>query len=111
RDLDAGEMGSRRSFEEDAPAAYQAWQRSLADSIATIGTALAPGRAAAIVLGDSIAKGRALYALDDLRDALTADLVIEAWASQERPMLGAGERRAFGDRPKAEHIVVLRRQG
>jgi hypothetical protein len=35
--------------------------------------------------------------------------VIEAWASQERPMLGAGERGAFGERPKAEHAVVLRR--
>jgi hypothetical protein len=37
-------------------------------------------------------------------------VVIEAWASQERPMLGSVERRAFGDRPKAEHIIVLRRQ-
>jgi len=36
--------------------------------------------------------------------------VLEAWASQHRPMLG-GERRAFGDRPKAEHIVLLRRRG
>ena len=50
-----------------------------------------------------------MFALDDLRDALTADLVIEAWASQERPMLGAAERRAFGDRGKAEHAIVLRR--
>jgi SAM-dependent methyltransferase len=109
RDLDEGEIGSRRSFEDDAPAAYRAWQDSLADVIAAIGRALAPGRAAALVLGDSVARGRALYALDDLRGALTGDLVIEAWASQERPMLGAAERRAFGDRPKAEHIAVLRR--
>jgi hypothetical protein len=36
--------------------------------------------------------------------------VVEAWASQHRPMLGAGERRAFGDRPKAEHVILLRRQ-
>ena len=58
-----------------------------------------------------MARGRALYARDDLREALAADVVLEAWASQERPMLGTGERRAFGDRPKAEHIVVLRRTG
>ncbi len=109
RELDAGELGSRRSFEEDAPAAYQAWRRSLATSVAAIAAALAPGRAAALVVGDSVARGRALYALDDLRDALTGDLVIEAWASQERPMFGAAERRAFADRVKAEHIVVLRR--
>jgi hypothetical protein len=109
RELDAGEVGSRRSFEEDPAAAHRAWQKALAGIVARIGRALAPGAAAAIVIGDSVARGRALYALDDLRDALTGDLAIEAWASQERPMLGAVERRAFGDRPKAEHVVVLRR--
>ena len=109
RDLDAGELGPRRAFDNDPRAAYDAWRAAHADVIASIGRALAPGRAAAIVMGDSVAKGKALFALDELRDALTSDLTIEAWASQERPMLGAGERRAFGDRPKAEHAVVLRR--
>jgi SAM-dependent methyltransferase len=109
RDLDEGELGPRRAFEHDPPAAYQAWRTAHAQVIAAMGRALAPGRAAILVLGDSVARGRALYALDELRDALTADLAIEAWASQERPMLGAVERRAFGDRPKAEHAVMLRR--
>ena len=109
RELDAGEIGSRRSFEDDPHEALRRWKKALAGSIDRITTALAPGRAAAIVIGDSVARGRALYALDDLREALTADVVIESWASQERPMLGSVERRAFGDRPKAEHIVVLRR--
>ena len=59
--------------------------------------------------GDSVAAGRAMFALDDLRDALTGDLSIEAWASQERTILGQLERRAFGARAKSEHIVVLRR--
>jgi hypothetical protein len=109
RALDEGEIGSRRAFEDDAPAAYRAWQAALAQTVSTIARALAPGRAAALVIGDSVARGRALYALDDLREALSSDLVLEAWASQERPMLGGPERRAFGDRPKAEHAVVLRR--
>jgi len=109
RELDAGELGARRSFEADPPAAYRAWKAALAQCIAVIARALAPGRAAALVIGDSVARARALYALDDLRDALPGDLVLEAWASQHRPMLGAIERRAFGDRPKAEHAVVLRR--
>ena len=61
------------------------------------------------MIGDSIAGNRAMYALDDLRGALTDDLVLEAWASQQRPMLGGREHRAFTERPKAEHIVVLRR--
>ncbi|HTL36219.1 MAG TPA: hypothetical protein VL326_23970 [Kofleriaceae bacterium] len=109
RDFDAGEIGSRRSFDEDPAEAHRRWKRALAGILGKMAAALAPGRAAAVVIGDSVARGRALYALDDTREALTGDLVIEAWASQERPMLGSVERRAFGDRPKAEHIVVLRR--
>ena len=110
RPLDAGEIGSRRSFESD-PGAGAAWRAALADSLDAIARALAPGRAAALVIGDSVARGRAIYALDDVRGALTDELVLEAWASQHRPMLGGGERRAFGDRAKAEHIVLLRRRG
>jgi hypothetical protein len=109
RDFDAGEIGSRRSFESD-PGAEQTWRTALADALDAIARALAPGRAAAIVIGDSIANNRAIYALDDVRGALTDDLVLEAWASQHRPMLGARELRIFGDRPKAEHIILLRRR-
>ncbi|MEO8549146.1 MAG: hypothetical protein ABI678_04215 [Kofleriaceae bacterium] len=109
RDLDDGELGSRRSFEADPPAARDAWRKALAGFISKIAAALAPGRRAAIVTGDSVAANRAMFALDDLRDALTGDLVIEAWASQERAMLGQTERRAFGDQLKREHVVVLRR--
>lgn len=109
RDLDAGEIGSRRSFEAAADA-DQTWRAALADALDAITSVLAPGRAAAIVIGDSLARNRAMYALDDLRGALTDELVLEAWASQQRPMLGGRELRAFGDRPKAEHIVLLRRR-
>jgi hypothetical protein len=110
RDLDAGEIGSRRSFEHSPAEAMQAWQLALADALDAIARVLAPGRAAAIVIGDSFTQNRAIYALEDVRGALTDDLVLEAWASQERPMLGGREQRAFADRPKAEHIVLLRRR-
>jgi SAM-dependent methyltransferase len=109
RNLDAGEIGSRRSFTSN-PDAIHAWRTALADALDAIARALAPGRPAALVIGDSIAGTRAIYALDDLRAALTDDLVLEAWASQHRPMLGGREHRAFADRPKAEHIVLLRRR-
>jgi SAM-dependent methyltransferase len=109
RDFDAGEIGSRRSFEVE-PSGEHAWRTALARALDVIARALAPGRAAAIVIGDSVANNRAVYALDDLRGALTDDLVLEAWASQHRPMLGGREQRIFGDRPKAEHIVLLRRR-
>ena len=109
RELDAGEIGSRRSFEANFATANMQWRSALTDTIATIARALAPGAAAAIVIGDSIALNRAIYALDDIRDTLTDELVLEAWASQQRPMLGS-ERKSFGDRPKAEHIILLRKR-
>lgn len=109
RNFDDHELGSRRSFADDPAAARAAWQRAVAGYVAKISAALAPGRAAALVIGDSLAARRAMFALDDLRDAVTGDLVLEAWASQTRPKLGQVEHRAFGDRDKAEHIVVLRR--
>src|SRR5439155_331028 len=48
RELDAGEIGSRRSFEAD-PDAGAAWRAALADALDAIARALAPGRAAAPV--------------------------------------------------------------
>jgi hypothetical protein len=109
RNLDEGELGSRRAFEEDPAEAHRLWKRALAGMIDKMSATLAPGRAAAIVIGDSMAKGRGIYALDDVREALPGDLNLEAWASQERPMLGTGEKRAFAERPKAEHVIVLRK--
>jgi SAM-dependent methyltransferase len=114
RDMDEGEIGSRRSFEKDPAGADAAWRLALAEALGSIARTLAPGRLAAIVLGDSVARGRGMFALDDVREALAGPelagaMVLEAWASQERPMLGAVERRAFGERGKAEHVILLRR--
>jgi SAM-dependent methyltransferase len=109
RALDAGEIGSRRSFRTSQEGERQ-WRAALVDAIDEIARVLAPNALVAIMIGDSFAGGRAMYALDDLRLALTDDLVVAAWASQERPMLGASEKRAFGDRAKAEHVMMLRRR-
>ena len=108
RDFNAREIGARRTFKNSRPAERD-WHRALADSLDAIARVLVPGAFAAIVIGDSFAGGSAHYALDDLRGALTDELGVAAWASQERPMLGAGERRVFGERVKAEHVVILRR--
>jgi len=109
REYDAGEIGSRRSFETSAEAARH-WKAALATTLDSFTRALAPGAVAALVIGDSLAARRAVYAMDDLREALTDELVLEAWASQTRPMLGGLEKRAFAERPKCEHAVLLRRR-
>ena len=109
RGLDDGEIGSRRSFNKSGPAGESAWHDALTNSLRSIARVLTPGSYAAIIIGDSWAGGRAMYALDDVRSSLTDELGVAAWASQLRPMLGTGELRAFGDRPKAEHVILLRR--
>lgn len=108
RTFDDREIGSRRSFANSRPA-EQDWRAALVEVFAAIAGALTPGGVAAIVIGDSFAGGRPHYALDDVRTAMSSELDMVAWASQERPMLGALERRGFGARPKAEHVVWLRR--
>ncbi len=71
---------------------------------------MVPGAWAAFVIGDSMAGVRPMYADDDLRGALDDRLAVVAWASQQRPMLGAPERTAFGERGKREHVIVVERR-
>ena len=115
RALDEGEIGARRRWDEaraaGAPrdAVDRRWRDELAGVLAMIETILAPGARAALLVGDSLAGGRARYADTDLRDALPRGLALSSWASQDRPMLGGPERRAFeaGGRPKREHVALL----
>jgi hypothetical protein len=108
RHLDDQEIGARRTLSSEGAGAR--WRHELGAALDSITTLLVPGARAALVIGDSIAGGRPFYALDDLRAVLTSDLELVAWASQDRAMLGVGERAAFGDRPKAEHLVLLRKR-
>ncbi|HEY4179855.1 MAG TPA: DNA methyltransferase [Kofleriaceae bacterium] len=110
KEMDAGEIGSRRSFQANSLEADRAWRSALGDSLNAIGNVLAPGGMAAIVIGDSWAGGRAMYAMDDIRAAITSDFTVAAWASQLRPMLGIGERRSFEGRAKAEHVILLEKR-
>jgi hypothetical protein len=54
-----------------------------------------------------MAANRGVRADEDVRAALDDRMVMVAHAWQERPMLGAVERNAFGERGKREHIVLL----
>ena len=110
REMDLGEIGSRRSYVGDPHKARDKWREDLGVILDGIGTILAPGRPACLVIGDSLAGDRAAYALDDINDMVGDKLEVAAWASQQRPMLGGAERNAFGTRPKAEHIVLLKKK-
>jgi SAM-dependent methyltransferase len=113
REMDEGEIGARRSFEARTPdpqAAFGKWRADLADVMDSIATALRKGGLAALVVGDSVAAGRAMRADDDVRSALDDRLSLVARAWQERVSLNAVERRAFGERGKREHIILLERR-
>ena len=78
--------------------------------MSAIAEGLAPGGLAALVMGDSIGGASPRQADDDLRAAIDDRLVPLAWAWQERTMLGSAELRAFVERPKREHLVILQRR-
>lgn len=112
RALDEGEIGARRAWDVAANqgAADRTWRESLAQFTAMLTVILRSGGRAALVVGDSIAGGRAMRADDDIRAVLGPDLSLAAWAWQERPMLGTIERSTFADRSKREHILLLVRK-
>jgi hypothetical protein len=113
RDFDDNEMGARRGFEGDLEAqraALQQWQRDFAAVLAGLAIALQPGGRLALVVGDSIAGGRAILADQDVRAAAGDRYDLTAWAWQERLKLGTFERRAFGPDLKREHILLLTRR-
>ncbi|MBK9072152.1 MAG: hypothetical protein IPL79_14290 [Myxococcales bacterium] len=102
------ELGSRRSFSKAPTTALQAWRADTKTVLTALSVALAPDGFVALIVGDSLAGGNAVFALDELPLLLPTSLVIVASASQERPKLGSAEGQAFGDRIKGEHIVILR---
>lgn len=104
------ELGSRRAFAKAPTAALAAWRADTKAYLAAMSAALAPQGFIALVVGDSVAGAAAIYALDEIRALLPPELDLVASASQERPQLGAVEARAFANRPKAEHILILRRR-
>lgn len=110
RDLDAGELGSRRAFAQNSVTAGQAWRTAQIAWTGAVADVLQPGGWAAFVVGDSIAGARPMFAGDDLRASFDDRLSVLAWATQERPMLGAVERTAFGERGKHEHILLVERR-
>ena len=107
----AGEIGSRRAFHGDSRTrrlARRRWQRDLGEAMAEIARVLRPGGRAAVVLGDSVAGGRAIYAEPAMKAAV-GELDLLAWSRQSRPHLGAMEHEAFAERGKSEYIFLVRK--
>lgn len=114
-DFRAAELGARSHFQVGDGArrrrARRRYLRSLSAVFAQLARVARPGARMAVMLGDSVAGERAMWAEEVMARALPAEhLEILAWAGQERSKLGGRERDAFGDRPKREYIFLLRRR-
>jgi hypothetical protein len=79
-------------------------------SLKALGRVLAEGRAAVLLLADSVVAGKPVFAVDLVRNvAGRAGFAVRAVASQARPHFHAGTARAFTGRPRGEHAILLTR--
>ena len=107
------EIGSREQFAGDPEQRRRArrrYKRALGTTLAEMARVLAPGGMVVVILGDSVAGDRAVWADEIMKEAAEEHFALLAWAWQERPKLGNLEHQAFGDDPKREHIFLLGRR-
>ena len=109
RQLERGEMGSRRRFgSRHEQGVSGGWERELGAALAAMRRTLARSGRVALLIADSEAGGRAVRA-DEVLGALapSAGLRFVARASQPRPHFHGP--RAFAGRDRFEHAILLER--
>ncbi|WP_152629989.1 hypothetical protein [Haliangium ochraceum] len=109
----AAELGSRQQFAGDGALKRRArrrYKRALGGAMEALARVLVPGGWAAVILGDSVAGDRAMWADEVLEEAASEYFSLRASAWQERGKLGSLEYEAFGDAPKREHIFLIERR-
>ncbi len=109
-EFERNEMGARRWFEGDADQRRRArrrYRRALAATMKELDRVLVPRGVAIIMLGDSLAGDRAIWADEALAEAASERFELNAAVRQERPILGSRERSAFGEHGKWEYIYWL----
>ena len=111
RPLEEGEIGARRNYGHARNTdAHEAWSDELARFLAAAARVLPADAPMVLIMADSAVGSTPLRA-----DAIVAGLAREcgfvpaARASQARPHFHAPTARAFHDRPRAEHALLLRR--
>jgi hypothetical protein len=110
RAFDKSELGARRHLsalsESDAIAR---WSADMSATLSSMSNTLARGGAIVVIMADSVMGRKAVYA-DDLLRRLTpaAKLELVAIGSQPRPHFHGPTARAFREKPRREHAVVLR---
>ena len=104
------EMGARRHLQRlDHERAAATWEADFTQVLDAMRVALAEGGSIALVLADSLLAGKP-YPADVVveRCARRAGLGVVARGAQLRPHFHRQSARAFADRPRYEHLLVLR---
>jgi hypothetical protein len=109
-DFEKSEIGARRRFKGRAEAATDDAYADFRACLDSFHELLVPGGLMALMVGDSVAGVDPVWADELLRDIAGSRFKLLAWASQERDKLGGLEKRAFGDRPKREHILLFEKR-
>jgi SAM-dependent methyltransferase len=107
--LERQELGARRSLQRlDPEEAAQRWEQDFTQVLSAVRRTLAPGGRVALVLADSMLAGQP-YPADEVveRCGTQAGLRMIARGSQRRPHFHADSARAFGRRPRYEHLLLL----
>jgi SAM-dependent methyltransferase len=103
------EMGARRHLQRlDHEQAAASWEGDFVRVLRAMRDALAPEGHIALVLADSLLAGKP-YPADVVveRCAARAGLELIARGSQRRPHFHRQSAKAFGDRPRYEHLLLL----
>lgn len=108
--LERDEIGARRALDHLPFAeATRAWQADYRGVLSAFARVLRPTGVAAVVIADTVVSRRAMRA-DEITRSLAprVGLGVVAIASQERPHFHRATQDAFADRPRREHVVLLR---
>lgn len=108
--FEQGEMGSRRRLQGATyERAATEWEKDFARVLSGMRSVLASSGHIALIVADSLLAGRP-YLADQVVDrcAARAGLQVIARGSQERPHFHRDSARAFGRRPRYEHLLIAR---
>ena len=108
-----GEFGARRHYERlTIEAARDRWQRDLHALLRSLARVTMDGATVCLQFADSAVAGEPLFADDELRVAVAeSPFAWLAQASQVRPHFHGPTNRAFEERPRREHVFLLKRIG